>query len=167
MSEKSDTIQTTTANNSTIVENEPSKSSPEKAAELDQRLTRNAQRILEAIIKAMPKIAASLKIQGNKERVAHEIDIPGLDKYSAMILASYVIAKGDKERTIYFALLHAPLQQRLEQLLSNNSELLKQLTHETINIQFACPETHKAFQFKRRKNELFGKGIYVEEFNLD
>lgn len=167
MSKKSGTVQTTTASNSPTVETVLSKPSAEKAAEFDQRLTRNAQRILEAIIKAMPKIAASLKIQGNKERVAHEIDIPGLDKYSAMILPSYVITKGDKERTIYFALLQAPLQQRLEQLLSNNSELLKKLTHETINIQFACPKTHKAFQFKRRKKELFGKEIYVEEFNLD
>lgn len=166
MNGKSGSVQTTENYNPLII-SEASTFDEEKSAELDQSLTRNAHQILETIINAMPKIAGSLKIQSNRERVSHEIDIPGLDKYSTMILASYAITKGDKERTIYFALLQAPLQQRLEQLLSNNIELLKKLTHETINIQFACPKTHKAFQFKRRKKELFGKAVYVEEFNIN
>lgn len=145
----------------------PAEMTPEKAAELDRRLTRNAQRILETIIKAMPKVASNLTIQGDNECVCHDIDIPGLDKYSAMILASYVITKGDKERTVYFAVLQPILQERFEQLLSNNAELLTKLTNETINIQFTCPQIHKGFQFKRRKKGLFGKEVYVEEFNLN
>jgi len=145
------------------VEEQPSAA---KAADIDQRLSRNAQRILEIIIKGMPKLAKSLKIKGNKERVAHDVEISGLEKYSAMIIASYVIVKGDKERTIYFATLQPPLQKRLQQILTNNAELLKKLTSETRNIQFACPEIGKGFQFKQRKNGFFSKETYLDEFNL-
>lgn len=141
--------------------------SAEKLAEIDQRLSRNAKRILETVIKAMPKVAKSLKIKGDKERVAHDVDIPGLDKFSAMLIASYVIVKGEKERTIYFAVLQPPLFKRLYQILSNNADLLKSLTNETLSIQFACPEVDKGFQFKRRKKGLFGKEVYLDEFNLN
>lgn len=147
-------------------ENKAPELSAEKLAEQDQRLTRHAQRILDAIIKAMPKVAKYLTIKGDKERVAHDVDIPGLDKYSSMIISSYVIVKGEKDRTIYFAILQPSLYGRLQALLSNNAELLKNLTNETINIQFACPEIDKSFQFKRRKKGLFGKEVYVAEFSL-
>jgi len=70
--------------------------SPEKQAELDQRLSRNALRILQTIVKAMPTLAKNIAIKGNKERVAHDITIPGIEKYSAMIIASYIIVKGEK-----------------------------------------------------------------------
>jgi len=146
-----------------IEEEQPSAA---KSAEIDQRLSRNAQRILEIIIKGMPRLAKSLKIKGDRERIAHDVDIPGIEKYSAMIIASYVIIKGDKERIIYFATLQPALHQRLQQILTSNAELLKRLTTETRSIQFACPEIGKGFHFKLRKSGFFSKETFLEEFNL-
>lgn len=144
----------------------PHTPTPQELADIDERLSRNAKRILDTIIKAIPKLADSLKIKGDKERVSYDIDIAGLDKFSAMILASYIIVKGDKQRTMYFAILQTPLFKRLYQILSNNSELLKALTAKTRNIQFTCPAIDKGFQFKERKKGLFGKELYPEPFNL-
>ena len=83
--------------------------SPEKQKELDQRLSRNALRILQAIVKAMPTLAKNIAIKGNEERVAHDISIPRIDKYNAMIIASYIICEGRKRARYLFCSITSPL----------------------------------------------------------
>lgn len=148
-----------------MADNEPL--SGDKAKEQDERNTRFAKRIISAICKAMPKVAKGLNLRDSKMTVAHEVDIPGLKELDKFILPSYIIIKGERQRVVYFAVMQAPIYERIKELLDKNDKLRASITEHTSRIQFSCPETNRGFGFvSRSKGFLRGKEYITEAFEL-
>jgi len=148
---------------------ETEKPSVLSAAELkaqDERYDRLAKRVIDTFVKAMPGVIPSLKLQGSDPKVAHKVDISGLASFDALLSVSYVVVKGDKQRTIFVAVLNADFYRRLKHVLENSEALRVRLTEKTLNIQFACPDLHAGVLFKRvSKGFLRGSAIELEGFS--
>ncbi len=141
--------------------------SPGKQLDKDERMDRNARRILSSIARAMPTIAPNLRLKGSRDRVAHELKIPYLDKFAGMIQPSYVIVPGSKERFLYFACLNHSLFDVLKNILATDVELREQLCADTVKIQFGCPKVGKGLLFKKiSKGFLRGKRTAMYTFDL-
>lgn len=139
----------------------------DKDKEKEERLHRNARRILSAIVRAMPTIAPNLRLKGTNDKVVHNVKIPYLEKFTGMIQPSYVIVKGTKERFLYFACLNQGLFEMIKQILITDVELREQLTVETVKIQFGCPKIGKGLLFKKvSKGFLRGKRTAMYSFDF-
>ena len=138
-----------------------------KQKDKDERMDRNARRILSAIIRYMPVITPTLKVKIGSAKIASEVKIPYLEKFSGMIQSSYVNVEGGKGKTLYIAILNGQLFNIIKQILMSDTALRDQLCEDTVQIQFACPKSSKGLLFKRvSKGFLRGKRIAMYAFDL-
>ncbi|MCP3853015.1 MAG: hypothetical protein GY694_22720 [Gammaproteobacteria bacterium] len=128
---------------------------------------RIAKRILRIIIKSMPSVAPSLKIKNKNVMVNNEVKMPLLGEYEGSIIPSYIIIKGDKERTLYFCIMKEALYEPIKEILTKELDMRDALTLHTIKIQFACPGLGYGLYFKKKwKGLLKGKKIHLYQFTL-
>lgn len=141
-------------------------SEEELATQLAQ-YKRIAMRILKLIIQSMPGIAPQLKIKGKDIKVNNEVKMPLLGDYEGSILPSYIIVKGDKDRTLYFCIMNERLFNAIKDILIKNIQLREALTQHTVKIQFACPDIGYGLYFLKKSKGLFkGKKTHVYQFTL-
>ena len=128
---------------------------------------RIAKRILNVIIKSIPSLVPALKEKSEAIMVNNEVKMPLLDEYSGCILPSYIIVKGDKQRTLYFCIMKDYLYEMIKDILKNDRELREALTKHTVKIQFACPDLGFGLYFKKKSEGfLKGKKTHIYQFSL-
>ncbi len=141
--------------------------SDSETAEQHAQHKRIAMRMLKAIIKSIPALVPSLKIKKEGLMVNNEVKMPLLNEYEGCIIPSYVVIKGDRERTLYFCVMKEPLYNVIKEVLVENIEVREALTKHTVNVQFACPDLNLGLYFKKKRVGLFkGKKTHIYQFTM-
>ncbi|MCW8932754.1 MAG: hypothetical protein OQL19_21265 [Gammaproteobacteria bacterium] len=136
-------------------------------AEQRAQYKRIAMRMLKAIVKSIPALVPSLKIKADGLMVNNEVKMPLLNEYEGCILPSYVVIKGDKERTLYFCIMKEQLYELIKEILVKDIEVREALTKHTVSIQFACPDINLGLYFKKKYEGLFkGKKTHIYQFKM-
>ena len=128
---------------------------------------RIAMRMIKSIIKSMPSLAPSLKLDKKVLMVNNQVYMPLFSEYEGNIIPSYVVIKGDKERTLYFCVMKEILFDLIKEILVENIEIRDALTEQTINIQFACPDLNLGLYFTKQSKGFFKKKkTRIFQFNI-
>lgn len=142
--------------------------SDSKTTEQHAQYKRIAMRMLKAIIKSIPSLVPSLKIKKDGLMVNNEVKMPLLNEYEGSIIPSYVVIKGDKERTLYFCVMKEPLFNLIKEILKENIEIREALTKHTVKVQFACPNLNLGLYFKKKFEGIFkGKKTHIYLFKIN
>ena len=148
-------------------ENQTNSEASSLNTEQNAQYERIALQMIKIITRSMPSIVPTLAIKGKDIKVNNKVNMPLLSDYEGSIIPSYIIIKGEKERTLYFCVMKELLFNAIKELLVNNYELRDLLTKQTIKMQFACPDVGLGLYFTRKSQGLFkGKKTHIYQFNL-